>query len=433
MRLRVSHRPSAGAAKLLNFLHPIVALTLAAALIASAAPSLAQGQECLYVLDQLNNAVTFVDLETKKAIATARMPTDDCTTPPCHPMPTALEFNAANARVYVTRQDVNLVYVLDPVAKTVVDTVTIDSGSAPAAASSAAALSPNGATLYVANLASDSLSVINTSTNELADTIDLAPPTPRRARPRAVAVSPDGATVLVGNSSDDNVSVINAANNSVIDTIPVGDQPAGIAFSTNGARAYVTNGTGASVSVIDVANRTVTKTIELPCKNDPTHCSPRGVAVSSDGASVYVTNLLGGTVLVIDTASEAVSGDAITVGSGPVAVAIASDATVFVSNLMSASVSVIDPESRAVQTIDEISGPFDLTLGPCPPPDVVCTGDCDSDGRVSVGELVTGVNISLGSRVLSACPSFDGDDDDRVSVSELVRAVNNALKGCPTA
>jgi YVTN family beta-propeller protein len=412
-------------------LKAVFVLCLAVTVIGTVAGQARGQQECLYVLNQLDNAITFVDRATNKAIASAHMPGDDCTTPPCHPMPTALEYSPATGRAYVSRQDVNLLYVLDPVAKTVVDNVTIDSGSAPAAASAAAALSPNGATLYVANLASDSLSVINTSTNELADTIDLAPPAPGRARPRAVAVSPDGNTVLVGNSSDDNVSVINAANNSVIDTIPVGDQPAGIAFSPNGARAYVTNGTGASVSVIDVANRTVTKTIELPCKNDFAHCSPRGIAVSADGASVYVTNLLGGTVLVIDTASEAVSGDAITVGSGPVAVAIASDATVFVSNLMSASVSVIDPDSRAVQTIDEISGPFDLTLGPCPPPDVICIGDCDSNGRVEIGELVTGVNISLGSRVLDVCPSYDGDDDNRVSVSELVRAVNNALRGCP--
>src|SRR5512145_3031993 len=98
-------------------------------------------------------------------------------------MPTALEFSEETGRAYVTRQDVNLVYVLDPVGLTVVDTVTTDSAGA-----SAAALSPDGSRLYVTNLAIDTVSVIATSSNEVVDTIDVAPTPPLRARPRAVAV-----------------------------------------------------------------------------------------------------------------------------------------------------------------------------------------------------------------------------------------------------
>jgi hypothetical protein len=59
-----------------------------------------------------------------------------------------------------------------------------------------------------------------------------------------------------------------------------------------------------------------------------------------------------------------------------------------------------------------------------------CAGDCNGDGRVSISELIRGVNIALGATEAAACPTFDGDGDDRVSIAELVRAVNRALSGC---
>src|SRR5262245_8644248 len=61
-----------------------------------------------------------------------------------------------------------------------------------------------------------------------------------------------------------------------------------------------------------------------------------------------------------------------------------------------------------------------------------CVGDCNDSNTVEVNELVTGVNISLGSRPLSACPSFDRDQSGDVGVAELVTGVNNSLGGCPT-
>ena len=66
-----------------------------------------------------------------------------------------------------------------------------------------------------------------------------------------------------------------------------------------------------------------------------------------------------------------------------------------------------------------------------------CVGDCRRDGRVTVDELVKGVNIALGEMALRECPSFDSSNDGRVTVDELVQGVNAALNGCapspPTA
>jgi ELWxxDGT repeat protein len=59
-----------------------------------------------------------------------------------------------------------------------------------------------------------------------------------------------------------------------------------------------------------------------------------------------------------------------------------------------------------------------------------CVGDCDADGRVTVEELIRGVNIALGLDTADSCSALDGNGDDVVSVDELVSAVNHALRGC---
>jgi len=58
-----------------------------------------------------------------------------------------------------------------------------------------------------------------------------------------------------------------------------------------------------------------------------------------------------------------------------------------------------------------------------------CVGDCGHDGKVTVDELVRGVNLALGTPT-GECSAFDRNADGLVTVNELVRAVNSALYGC---
>lgn len=59
-----------------------------------------------------------------------------------------------------------------------------------------------------------------------------------------------------------------------------------------------------------------------------------------------------------------------------------------------------------------------------------CVGDCNSDGTVAINELITGVNIALGSASVDACSSLDTNFDGSVAINELIAAVNHALNGC---
>lgn len=62
-----------------------------------------------------------------------------------------------------------------------------------------------------------------------------------------------------------------------------------------------------------------------------------------------------------------------------------------------------------------------------------CFGDCDQNGRVSVAELVTGVDIALRKQAVVNCAAFDANRDQRVTVDELAKAVRAALGGCAGA
>lgn len=54
-------------------------------------------------------------------------------------------------------------------------------------------------------------------------------------------------------------------------------------------------------------------------------------------------------------------------------------------------------------------------------------GDCDGNGRVSVDELIRGVNIALGEAPVDTCTPFDRRRDGRVTVDDLVLGVRNAI------
>lgn len=63
---------------------------------------------------------------------------------------------------------------------------------------------------------------------------------------------------------------------------------------------------------------------------------------------------------------------------------------------------------------------------------LACTGDCNGDGQVTVGEVIRMVNVALGEITgVEACPAADTDRDGNVDIREILQAVQNVLEGCP--
>jgi hypothetical protein len=67
------------------------------------------------------------------------------------------------------------------------------------------------------------------------------------------------------------------------------------------------------------------------------------------------------------------------------------------------------------------------------PPARPCPGDCNDNGKVTVNELITGINIGLDRASVSSCPYYAdvGCPLLRACVNDLMDAVNAALHGCP--
>ena len=61
---------------------------------------------------------------------------------------------------------------------------------------------------------------------------------------------------------------------------------------------------------------------------------------------------------------------------------------------------------------------------------VTCVGDCHREGAVTLGDLVTLVNIALNPTQLTACEAGDANGDQSIAVDEIVTAATNALYGC---
>ena len=75
-------------------------------------------------------------------------------------------------------------------------------------------------------------------------------------------------------------------------------------------------------------------------------------------------------------------------------------------------------------------GAYEYKAGPA---SSTCTGDCNGHGEITVDEILTMVNIALGTADASACLAGDAKQDGSITVDEILTTVNNALNGCATS
>jgi pimeloyl-ACP methyl ester carboxylesterase len=71
-----------------------------------------------------------------------------------------------------------------------------------------------------------------------------------------------------------------------------------------------------------------------------------------------------------------------------------------------------------------------FTLTSTPTVTASCAGDCGGDGQVTIDELITMVNIALGTKPVSECSVGDTSGDGDITIDEIIQAVNRALNGC---
>jgi YVTN family beta-propeller protein len=252
--------------------------------------------------------------------------------------PAAAAVNPTNGLVYVANLGSGTVSVIDPTTNTVVATIPI--GDKPIDV----AVNPTNGLVYVANYDANTVSVIDPTTNTVVATI------PVGAFPVGVAMNPTNGLVYVISLFSD-VSVIDSSTNTVVTTISVGDNPMDVAVNPTNGLVYVANSgfcidCVSTVSVIDSSTNTVIATM-------PFGSSVEAIAVNPTNGLVYVASRVSGTVSVIDPTTNTVVAT-IPIGDAPRGVAV--NPTNGLVYVVSSSVYVIDPSTNTVVASIPVGG-----------------------------------------------------------------------------
>lgn len=288
----------------------------------------------VYVTNLRRDSVTVIDVKTDGVISEVQVgsePFSIVITPDKKKPP-----NVYVANFGTFNNPGNTVSVIDSDTDSVIK--TIDVGSLPGDMD----ILPNGSKLYVVNIFSDSVSVVNNSVN--AEDIEVIKAIPVGFFPTAIAITPNGKKAYVTNLKSDTITVVNTSDDSVLTTIAMGTGfgPAGIAITPKGDKAYVANTFNDTVSVIDTS-------MDKVIKNIPVGFFPLIVAVTPDGFKVLVSNAIGDSVSVISTSSDEVINKPITVGSIPIAIGITSDSKkAYIGNCNCGIATVTKPDTVSV-------------------------------------------------------------------------------------
>jgi len=172
--------------------------------------------------------------------------------------------------------------------------------------SSSIALSRDGATLFVVNPDSDSISIIDTADRALVAEVLLAPAPPAvdaagaftpAVMPRALVVAPDGETLYVTGERAGALFAVDIASRAVR-SVAVCSEPIGVLADNH--RVFVACSQDASVVAVDIATFAVADRIAVTAM-------PWALAFADDGA-LLVTHFMGPGVTAIDPRTLRVRG-----------------------------------------------------------------------------------------------------------------------------
>ena len=299
---------------------------LAYLLILVGSPALAQ--EAI-VTAQLGNAVEIVDLASKTILGSIPVPG----------APAGIALSPDRRTAYVTRPEGKGVAVIDLDARTMRASLDLPGGPL------GIGVNPVSGEVYVADWYGARVFVLRPDGEGLKREGEIA----TGQSPSGLAVTPDGATLLVANRESDSVSVVDLASRRETRRIAVGGHPFGLTLSADGRQAYTANVTSNDVSAIDVAAGRETGRVAT---------GQRPYVIALAGGKGFVTDQYSNTVTVFDPATLRTLA-AIDVGDHPEGIATTRDGkTVVVANWGDNALSLIDPSTLKVTgTIETGDGP----------------------------------------------------------------------------
>ncbi|MGD1834622.1 MAG: hypothetical protein ACPKQO_02750 [Nitrososphaeraceae archaeon] len=135
---------------------------------------------------------------------------------------------------------------------------------------------PNNEMLYVANLNTDEITVIDTNTDKVVKNI------PVPANPSTVKVDPLTNKILVTSIAANKLTFISGETNEILDTIKIGISPWNIAINENEHLAYITNRNSFHLSVVNTIDHKI-------IGNIPIGEQAQSIAVDENENKIYVS------------------------------------------------------------------------------------------------------------------------------------------------
>ncbi len=122
------------------------------------------------------------------------------------------------------------------------------------------------------------------------------------ASPYDLVLSPDGATLYVSNWSSDSISVIDTASEKVVATIAVGDNPNDMELHSDG-RLFVSCANENTVYVVDTAKRRATERISVALhEGAPVGATPNALLLDRANSMLFVANADNNAIAVVRVA-----------------------------------------------------------------------------------------------------------------------------------
>jgi YVTN family beta-propeller protein len=155
-------------------------------------------------------------------------------------------------------------------------------------------LTGNGEKLYVANIGSESVTVIDLDKGAVSQ-IAVGD------GPEGIDVSPDGRFVWVANRSGGDIMVIDTRTDEVVHTMESGKFPIRLKFTPDGKRVLVSNAQGNEIAVFDAKSREKIGVID-------TGQMPIGILIEPDGKGAWVAQTQSDRVSRVDIDALTVTG-----------------------------------------------------------------------------------------------------------------------------
>ncbi|MCL6482013.1 MAG: YncE family protein [Firmicutes bacterium] len=229
---------------------------------------------------QPGNTITVLDLQNRTVKATWNLGE--------YRQPHGIWVSRDGSRVWVTCEGNQVVLELDAATGNILKSWTTGQQ-----VSHMVVPTPDERKLYVANIGSGSVTVINRS-DDSVKTI------PTGAGAEGIDVLPDGREVWVTNRAANTISILRVADDTVVATLPSGGEvPIRLKFTPDGRQAWVSNARSNTITVFDVATRTLLDTIAVGAV-------PVGLLMTPDGRRVFVANTNANQITVIDLAGRRV-------------------------------------------------------------------------------------------------------------------------------